>query len=166
MESDFSLLYSELELQPDCSIDEFKRAYRRRIAELHPDRGESQDTDKLLSRLLALSSSALRFHRRHGRLPGQLPQAPELPSLRADASIKPALIQHASIVSASVKHTATASTRPGTVPNSESSADKPARRTILAAAIFILLLLVLMTIWDDSPPEQSDPGPGAAWSSG
>lgn len=161
MESDFSLLYSELGLQPDCSIDEFKRAYRRRIAELHPDRGESQDTDKLLSGLLAVSSSALRFHRRHGRLPGQLPQAPEPPPLRADASIKPASIEHAS-----VKHTAVESPPPGTVPATESHTDKQARRTILAAAIFILLLLVLMTIWDDSPPDQSNPGPRAAWSSG
>ena len=42
MEVDFHSLYSELRVQPDCSLDDFKRAYRRRVAELHPDRHGDQ----------------------------------------------------------------------------------------------------------------------------
>ncbi|MFS8136552.1 MAG: J domain-containing protein [Thermomonas sp.] len=71
MKRDMSQLYSRLGLRPDCTLDEFKHAYRRRIAELHPDhtKGTARDANTL-SELVWLYATASSFHRRHGRLPG------------------------------------------------------------------------------------------------
>jgi len=77
MTADFAQLYAQLGLRADCSLDEFRRACRRRIAELHPDRlatGTVVDTTQIpLSELLGLYAKAVRFHRKHGRLPGATP---------------------------------------------------------------------------------------------
>ena len=76
MSDDFSRLYAHLGLRDGCSLDEFKQACRRRIRDQHPDRlhvaprhlpGAPQIP---LVELLPLYAKALRFHRRHGRLPG------------------------------------------------------------------------------------------------
>ena len=73
----FLKLYSQLDLHPDCSLDDFKHAYRRRIAELHPDRPEAVlggDRDEVqLSDLNSTYAAAIRFHKQHGRLPGGKP---------------------------------------------------------------------------------------------
>lgn len=73
-ETDFFDLYDTLGLGPDCSLPEFKRAYRRHVALLHPDRladahRHSPDMDTL-RKLIAQYSAAMEFQRRHGRLPG------------------------------------------------------------------------------------------------
>jgi hypothetical protein len=90
---DFGQLYAQLGLQPDCSLEELKQAYRRRIAELHPDRKPSQASSEgaeiPLSDLNSVYASALRFHKEHGRLPGSRSQAfrtlgPSLPGRVAD----------------------------------------------------------------------------------
>lgn len=79
MESDFTQLYAWLGLRPDCTLDEFKHAYRKRVAELHPDR-QSPDAKHRphavlpLSELTSLYATATRFHRQHGRLPGASPR--------------------------------------------------------------------------------------------
>lgn len=66
MASDFTALYSSLGVDPDCEVDTLKRLFRRRIAELHPDRGARLSEEELMMLYL----EALRFHRRHGRFPG------------------------------------------------------------------------------------------------
>lgn len=94
MDSDFTQLYSQLALRPDCTLDEFKRAYRRRVAELHPDRSPgssaaSPEGGMSLSELTSLYTTATRFHRTHGRLPGaavsprssRTPPSPSPPSV-------------------------------------------------------------------------------------
>jgi curved DNA-binding protein CbpA len=71
--TDFLLLYDELKVTPDCSLDHFKRAYRRRVADLHPDRVQGKANPAATSRLQALTrlhDEAMRFHDHHGRLPG------------------------------------------------------------------------------------------------
>jgi hypothetical protein len=74
--TDFLLLYQELGLVPGCSIDELKRAYRRCISRLHPDRpSPSNSVDPVhaaerLQQLTQLYGAAIDFHRRYGRLPG------------------------------------------------------------------------------------------------
>lgn len=73
-ETDFLDLYRRLELGPDCGLAEFKQAYRRHVALLHPDRQaethrQSSDTDSL-RKLIAQYGAAMEFQRRHGRLPG------------------------------------------------------------------------------------------------
>ena len=65
MASDFNALYASLDVDPDCEVDTLKRLFRRRIAELHPDRGAMSEEE-----LMQLYLEALRFHRRHGRFPG------------------------------------------------------------------------------------------------
>ncbi|MFC5578026.1 hypothetical protein ACFPOA_08405 [Lysobacter niabensis] len=78
MKPDLTLLYTELGLQPNCSLQEFQLAYRRRISELQPNRvaggSQSPETAFLLRDLIGLYTTASRFHRRYGRLPGAAPR--------------------------------------------------------------------------------------------
>lgn len=73
-ETDFIDLYGKLRLEPNCTLADFKQAYRRHVAAWHPDRRRSGRADALaaarLQRLTAQYSAAMEFHRRHGRLPG------------------------------------------------------------------------------------------------
>jgi hypothetical protein len=72
---DFLMLYKELRLRPGCALDEFRHAYRRRVAELHPDRVQHhlyEDAAARLSSLNAMYTAAMEFHKQHGRLPGEL----------------------------------------------------------------------------------------------
>ena len=75
MDSDFSQLYSQLGLSPQAGIEDLKRAYRRRVGQLHPDRHPNDrgtpDTQDEFAQLIALYGMAMRFHRLHGRLPGE-----------------------------------------------------------------------------------------------
>lgn len=74
MEPDLSTVLAELNLSPTCTLEEFQRALRRRISELHPDRGGrtagSPEDQATLHRLLSTYSAVTRFHRRYGRMPG------------------------------------------------------------------------------------------------
>ncbi|WP_448097383.1 J domain-containing protein [Luteibacter yeojuensis] len=73
-ETDFLDLYAKLRLDPGCSLEAFKQAYRRHVAMWHPDRRLGSRADQLaaarLQRLTAQYGAAMEFHRRHGRLPG------------------------------------------------------------------------------------------------
>lgn len=79
-ETDFLDLYKILGLNPGCGLAEFKHAYRRRVAVLHPDRRAGEHTDAVaaerLQQLTALYGAAMEFERRHGRLPGASPVRP------------------------------------------------------------------------------------------
>lgn len=92
MSQDFALLYMQLGLHPDCSLEDLKRAYRVRVGELHPDRHldqpASNDTHRDLTELTALYSGAIRFHRIHGRLPGSTLRA-TAPSRVAPETVPP-----------------------------------------------------------------------------
>lgn len=73
-ETDFLDLYRKLRLEPGCSLEDFKQAYRRNVALWHPDRRRGSRADVLaaarLQRLTAQYGAAMDFHKRHGRLPG------------------------------------------------------------------------------------------------
>ena len=77
MKPDLTLLYSELGLEPNCSLEELQLAYRRRISELQPNRMREgsplPESPFLLRDLIGLYTTASRFHRRYGRLPGAAP---------------------------------------------------------------------------------------------
>jgi DnaJ-like protein len=78
---DFVFLYEQLGVAPGCTHAELRRAYRRRVSELHPDRrGPAADpSDAMrLQELTRAYAEATVFQRRHGRLPG----APRHPTLR------------------------------------------------------------------------------------
>ena len=69
--ADFLALYKELGVDPECDTGTFKRAYRRRVSGLHPDRaGSNAGDEETLKRLNHACSVALEFHRTHGRFPG------------------------------------------------------------------------------------------------
>jgi len=76
-ETDFLDLYKILGLNPGCGLAEFKQAYRRRVAVLHPDRRSADQVSAVaaerLQQLTSLYGAAMEFERRHGRLPGALP---------------------------------------------------------------------------------------------
>ncbi|QOW18807.1 J domain-containing protein [Lysobacter ciconiae] len=98
MKTDFSQLYSSLGLRPGCTLAELRHAYRQRIGRIHPDRNAGIDDNDELPELLRLYSTAVRFHRRHGRLPGSLTDRPVStpPSGRtAHASVEPFIGQRA-----------------------------------------------------------------------
>lgn len=72
---DFSKLYAQLKLRPDCSLEEFKHAYRRKVATLHPDRIGAEESGAggeqiALADLMSLYGMAIQFQKDHGRLPG------------------------------------------------------------------------------------------------
>jgi len=79
--TDFAKLYAELGVTPDCGLDAFKQAYRRRVAGLHPDRPSTADRNPDLLITLNLGYAAvLDFHRSQGRIPGAaLPAAGSTP---------------------------------------------------------------------------------------
>lgn len=75
-DTDFIALYRELGLSAQCDLAEFKRAYRKRVTQLHPDH-QGQDGDMpRLQKLNRMYDAALDFHRAHGRLPGAAPARP------------------------------------------------------------------------------------------
>ena len=68
---DFLSLYRELGIDPDCSPEAFKHAYRRRVSELHPDRnGTGASGEEVLKSLNLGYAAALEFFHAHGRFPG------------------------------------------------------------------------------------------------
>nr|WP_298129098.1 J domain-containing protein [uncultured Pseudoxanthomonas sp.] len=84
--ADFLTLYKELGVGPECDPDSFKRAYRRRVSGLHPDRaGTDAGGEDTLKTLNYAYSAALEFHRAHGRFPGStVKTAPSAGSLRTE----------------------------------------------------------------------------------
>lgn len=89
-QTDFIALYEFLGVRPDCDVAELKVAYRRRVAELHPDRQPVHGSRRTigawgLPELTTAYNAAMAFQRRHGRLPG----APMAPVSRPEAAPRP-----------------------------------------------------------------------------
>jgi hypothetical protein len=98
MAVDFAKLYEQLGVQADCSLEDFKRSCRRLMREQHPDRSAPDRIAGVgeipLSEWLPLYATALRFHRKYGRLPGAPPPRAASPARTAPAgtAIVPAAI--------------------------------------------------------------------------
>ena len=71
-DTDFVALYDELGLDTECSMADFKQAYRRRVAQLHPDHPDNSSDISRLQRLNRLYAAAIEFQHAHGRLPGAI----------------------------------------------------------------------------------------------
>lgn len=131
MKPDFSLLHSELNLPPDCSLEEFKCAYRRRIAELHPDKtgvAPSPEAQAALPALISTYDAVNRFHRRYGRMPGASPRSSPGSGQRP------------------TQHPESRFSMPIHVP-ADDDAERPARPTWQLIILFVVLL-VLLASWD------------------
>ncbi len=74
-DTDFIGLYRELDIGADCDPEAFRLAYRRRVADLHPDRTRDPAAAEALKSLNLRYTAALAFAREHGRLPGSAPAA-------------------------------------------------------------------------------------------
>lgn len=129
---DFALLYARLGLPPDCTLEQFKHACRQRIAQLHPDKSPGAAPsmpDLPVSELISLYVSAVRFHRRHGRLPGGQPVA----IARMTPSPQAPPVAHAS---------------EATAPDADEAAPPLSWRTWLLVAATVALLLALFAALD------------------
>ena len=148
MKRDLAQLYSQLDLQPDCTLEEFQRTYRRRIAELHPDRGADAATPEvrlLLPELIWLYATATRFYRRHGRLPGaRLLRDPSAGSQPPELSLSPAVTPFADPSAAAYL----------SPPTSDAHETPPGRS--LAWAISFLVLLIVTSSWGWLAPTTTE----------
>jgi len=88
---DFFALFEELGVPPNCSLDEFKLAFRRRVAQLHPDRNGDAAEAARLQNLIAAYDAARQFHRQHGRLPGYAAVAQPPDAWAAQHDIRPGM---------------------------------------------------------------------------
>lgn len=100
---DFASLYRELGIHGACTPEALRRAYRRRVSQLHPDQRGRQGDVAQLQELNRLYDAALDFLRTHGRLPGSavpgvhdthLPHAPAAPSAAGKATAPAAPSAH------------------------------------------------------------------------
>lgn len=133
--NDFLALYQELGLRADCSLEEFKLAYRKRVGALHPDRvGGGDVAMQGLPRLNALYTRAMEFHRRHGRLPGaaqpasSTPAAPRVPARSA-------------------------------APSAPEPGDRAPRRRSNRLPILLVLVAALVAAWLWANPAEFEPAP-------
>jgi hypothetical protein len=154
MESDFSRLYAQLDLRPDCTLEDFKHAYRKRVAELHPDRqgnGMPHESGTLsLSELTTLYATATRFHRLHGRLPGARSRTRTAPTGAGEPA------SHSS-------GTQLLAVPPDDDRNRENYAGK---QRSLFAVLVVLLVVILMLVLDSSPPQAPRTPPRGTTPSG
>lgn len=143
-DTDFSSLYRELGITHACTPEEFRHAYRRRVAQLHPDqRGCEGDTARL-QELNRLHDAAVRFLRTHGRLPGAShpraapgqPASPPPDSPAADAFAKSAV---------------------GAPDGDKAGSERYLRYFVLIAVLTIVVSTLRVF---DRPGDVQDPAPG------
>lgn len=71
---DYLADYRRLGLAADCSLPELQQAWRRAVAENHPDRARQGASSEALVEVSQAYRRLRRFERRYGRLPGQTPE--------------------------------------------------------------------------------------------
>lgn len=151
MKSDFAQLYSLLGAQPGCGLDEFKHAYRRRIAELHPDKtGNAPNAEAAAAQLNELNSlfdAAMRFHRQHGRLPGAI----------APRAAEPEVTFSQSTAAAAPVSPSPGQSSPAHAASGQAVAEATSRSRLTWPLLMALLLLLVALVWDSATREAAEP---------
>jgi hypothetical protein len=152
MTVDFAQLYAQLGIRTDCSLEEFKQACRRRIRQQHPDRAgiHTASTADIaaqipLAELLPLYAKALRFHRKHGRLPGA-------PAVHAHAGLPRKRLFPTAIVATTAA--------PGEGITDATNATRFTMRGPLLLMLAIAAALVGISAWNDQAPAPAPPARG------
>ncbi len=131
--TDFDALYRELGVNPNDGAAAIRSAYRRRVAEIHPDRASDGDSTEL-QRLNGMYAAAMRFERDFGRLPGAATARPvSTASAGAPVAAQP------------------------DVPQREAQRGVHRRWYLLA---LIVLLIALAWVMQDDPDARSEGVPG------
>ena len=151
MQPDFEHLYRSLQLQPGCDVAVFQHAYRRRLSELHPDKGHvrpgpAEPID--LHQLQLLYRRAMAFHAEHGRLPGAPPASERPRDTVFAAAPRPVAAPSALIPAASSE-------------SGDGNPSLPARWTGLVLLGILALVLLLMFWPRQEPAPQANPVPGS-----
>lgn len=148
MKADFSLVYSQLDLRPDCSLEEFRSAYMRRIAELHPDRSGREpatvEAQAMLRDLVSTYVAVTRFHRRYGRMPGASPR------VSGNHHVSPPA--HGGMASAHAHNPMMTAMRPALqiLPSSDPAPPERHSTVTLRLVIIIVTLGLLLALWEVS----------------
>lgn len=174
-DTDFVALYNELGLDAECSMLNFKHAYRRRVTQLHPDHQRQPVEIARLQRLNRMYAAALEFHRTHGRLPGA--SRPTLMPAGDDGDA-PVFVDELPPAPTAAKAPAFAAGRTAWTRDSEPANDadedpEPAPVTGFARRrryLLMLALLALVLYWwgaqKSATPSLDPAGPGDAVSPG
>jgi curved DNA-binding protein CbpA len=155
-ETDFLDLYSKLRLEPNCTLADFKQAYRRHVAAWHPDRRRGSRADALaagrLQRLTAQYSAAMEFHRRHGRLPG----AVSPPRVSVVATSTEAIASAESDTSSSLASTSASTSASVSFEGDERFEDTPLRAWRTRWLWIAALVVVAVIAWSLIPVGEAD----------
>lgn len=145
-DTDFAALYGELGITSDLTPEQFRHAYRRRVAQLHPDqRGGPGDVARL-QELNRTYAAALAFLRTHGRLPG----APVAARVAAPAPPSDAPgTTHAPDPAAAP---APAATTPGAPPARAKAGTGAASRWFTWMAVVAVAVLLVHACGERAPP--------------
>jgi len=155
-DTDFIALYRELQLAGQFDLAEFKRAYRKRVGQLHPDH-QGQDGDMpRLQRLNRMYDAALDFHREHGRLPGAAPPRPVPHAVSADASEQDAAAAESDAAFAHDERGAVMFDEPAPVTG------KPRHLRYIMLMVLAALLLYWWGAQKSANPSLDPAGPGDA----
>lgn len=133
--------YKILNIEPGCSWDELRKAYKIQIQKWHPDRFPEQSAEKLaaddkIKRITAANQQLVAYYRKHSRLPD--PESSNTPGALPTPGRQP---QYAS---------ATAPTQPAAIKPKISS-----RPSLLP--IFILILIISFMAWHYTPGRSPAP---------
>lgn len=126
--------YRILNIEPGCTWDELRKAYKLQIQKWHPDRftdesAEKQAADDKIKRITSANQQLVAYYRKHGRLP-----EPEVENT-ASALPRPAPNSHYSsgTTPAQTAHTFTKKSNPSLVP------------------ILILISIISFLVWKYAP---------------